>query len=138
MIRSLLGVIGGITLLGLLSCGGSSSPTQHNGAPPGGGNMTTVSIGDNFFNPQTITVNPGDTVNWVMTGVNMGHTVTDNGGAFDSGMVFTSAGASFQHTFSASDSGKTFNYICRTHAACCNMKGAVQVGSSAPPPGPGY
>lgn len=138
MVRTILVFLTGVSVLASLSCGGSSSPTEHNGTPPGGGNMTTVSVGDNFFSPQSVTVNPGDTVKWVMMGSAMGHTVTDNGGAFDSGMVFTSAGASFQHTFTASDANKTFNYFCQTHAMCCNMRGSVSVGANAPPPAPGY
>ena len=137
MVRSMLGIGSILSLLALLSCGGGSSPTQNNMAPPGGGGMTTVSVGDNFFSPMSVSVQPGDTVKWVLTGSNMMHTVTDNGGAFDSGMVFTSTGATFQHTFSASDSGKTFNYFCRTHAVCCNMRGSVSVGANAPPPSPG-
>ena len=138
MVRTILGFLAGAAALASLSCGGSSSPTQHNSAPPGGGNTMTVSVGDNFFSPQSVMVNPGDTVKWVMIGSAMGHTVTDNGGAFNSGMVFTSTGASFSHTFTAADAGHTFNYICQTHAACCGMRGAVQVGMNAPPPGPGY
>ncbi len=138
MIRFLLTVFSAVSVLALLSCGGSSSPTQSNMAPPGGGNMVTVSVVDNAFNPQTVHVSPGDTVKWVLMGSNTMHTVTDNGGAFNSGFVFTSPGASFTHTFTTSDAGHTFNYICQTHAACCGMRGAVEVGSGAPPPGPGY
>jgi plastocyanin len=137
MIRSMLGILSILSLLALVSCGGGSSPTQNNMAPPSG-TMTTVSVGDNFFSPQSVTVNPGDTVKWVLTGSNTMHTVTDNGGAFNSGMVFTSTGATFQHTFTSADAGKTFNYICQTHAVCCGMRGAVSVGANAPPPSPGY
>lgn len=125
----------------LIACGGgggSSTPTQSNGTPPSGTSTVTVQLMDDFYSPKNIQVQPGDTVRWVMAGQHSGHSVTDSGGAFDSGFVFTSTGASFSHTFTTGDSGKTFNYLCRTHGACCGMKGSVQVGSGSPPPSPGY
>ena len=122
----------------LISCGGGggggSSPTSI--APPGSSEMT-VQVGDDFYNPKDVTVEPGTTVHWVKTGVHPGHTVTDTGGAFDSGMIFTSTGASFDHVFTSADGGKTFNYFCQTHGSM-GMRGSVRVGSAAAPPNPGY
>jgi PKD repeat protein len=102
-----------------------------------------VHVGDDFYDPQTVTVNPGDTVQWVLTGSLTNHTVTSGvvgapDGAFNSGFVLTSAGATFQHTFTTADKGKTFNYYCISHGACCGMKGAIKVGDTAPGPHPGY
>lgn len=93
---------------------------------------------DNAFSPRSVTVQPGDTVRWVLQGSAVGHTVTDNTGAFDSGMVFNTGGDSYSHTFGIADSGRTFEYQCATHQACCQMQGSVRVGTDAPPPSPGY
>lgn len=119
-------------------CGGSkSSPTENRTNPPAGSSgMTAVQVGDDFFSPQSVRIQAGDTVQWTLTGQMTNHTVTDNGGAFDSGFL-TRPGMTFSHTFSASDAGKTFNYQCRTHGSL-GMKGSVQVGNNAPPPNPGY
>ncbi len=120
-----------------VSCGGGGgggSPT----APPVPPGVVTVQITDNAFSPRSVTVEPGDTVRWVMQGAAAGHTVTDNTGAFDSGQVFNAAGDSFSRTFGAADAGRTFEYRCATHQACCQMQGSVRVGTNAPPPGPGY
>jgi plastocyanin len=122
----------------LLACGGGgggSTPTSTNSST--NSSMMTVQIGDDFFSPKDIQVQPGTTVHWVMAGVHPGHTVTDTGGAFNSGMIFTSSGASFDHVFTSADSGKTFNYFCQTHVNL-GMKGSVQVGQGAAPPNPGY
>jgi len=100
--------------------------------------MVIVQVLDNSFNPQSVTVNPGDTVRWVMAGSAAGHTVTDEGGVFDSGFAFGHSGDSFDHTFTAADDGKTFQYRCTSHFACCRMAGSVRVGANAPAPDPGY
>ncbi len=127
--------LAGLSMLTLISCG---SPTQP-------GPMTfTVQVADFSYSPQSVKVNPGDTVRWVLASGSMtNHTVTDTTDTppFDSG--FLPSGGSFQHTFTATDAGKTFNYLCKTHggsppAPGYNMKGDVRVGASAPPPGPGY
>ena len=100
--------------------------------------MVTVEVVDSDYNPGTVVVNPGDTVRWVMRGSEPGHTVTALNGAFNSGFAFTADGATFQHSFTAADDNQTFEYSCVTHAACCNMRGSVRVGTSSPPPLPGY
>lgn len=120
---------------GMLACGGSSykSPTD----PQPGGQKVTIEVTDTSFSPQSVQINPGDTVEWVLRGSMFNHTVTDSGGAFDSGFAFKVPNAIFQRTFGADTAGRTFNYQCTTHVAF-GMKGSVRVGSSAPPPGPGY
>jgi len=115
--------------------GGGNSPT----APPPPSNSLVVEIRDFEFVPKSITVNPGDTVTWRLTGsAGIGHTVTAGGGVFDSGASFNTAGATFSHTFTAADAGKTFQYYCIAHQVCCLMQGSVRVGDTAPPPPPGY
>jgi len=66
------------------------------------------------------------------------HTVSDENGAFNSGLVFTAAGAAYEHTFTEADRDKTFEYRCNAHQLCCQMQGSVRVGSNAPAPRPGY
>lgn len=113
--------------------GGGNSPT----APMSNG-VVTVEIHDDFFSPKSVTVAPGQTVRWVLVGSDYQHTVTELDGRWDSGFRFTSSGATFAHTFGNGDDGMTFQYYCKTHRGCCQMQGSVRVGSTAPPPPPGY
>jgi plastocyanin len=117
-----------------LACGGGGgySPTE----PRGGPKTVTINVIDFAFEPRSVTINPGDTVRWVMQGSDLHHSVTALNGAFDSGAVFTSAGATFERTFS--EANKTYEYYCKMHRDCCNMKGSILVGEAAPPPDPGY
>jgi plastocyanin len=136
MLRQVLMVAGIVAAAGCGGGGGSSPTENKTSPPPGSAGVVSVQVGDNFFNPQSVRVEPGQTVQWTLVGQMTNHTVTDTGGAFDSGFLSRS-GATFSHTFGAGDSGRTFNYQCQTHASL-GMKGAVQVGSNAPPPNPGY
>jgi PKD repeat protein len=103
------------------------APLSVAGAPP---NSVTVQVGDDFYNPKNVTIAPGMTVHWVLTGSLHNHTVTDSGGAFNSGMTLTSSGATFDHTFTAADAGKKFDYLCTSHGSCCGMVGSVTVSST--------
>jgi LPXTG-motif cell wall-anchored protein len=78
----------------------------------------SVSIVDFAFNPGSITVNAGDTVQWTNNGkVPEGHDVTGDG--LDSGQL--KSGDTYSHTFNAAG---TFSYICSIHPS---MKGTVKV-----------
>jgi plastocyanin len=92
-------------------------------------------VKDNSYEPKSITIEPGDTVRWVLNGNERTHTVTARNGAFDSGAVFTSSGAVYERRF---DTGGTWDYSCQAHKDCCQMQGSVRVGRDAPPPGTGY
>ena len=117
--------------------GGGSMPTENKTSPPAGSTGTvSVQVGDDFFSPKSVQVSPGQSVQWMLVGQMTNHTVTDSGGAFDSGFL-SSPGAMFSHTFTAADSGRTFNYLCQTHGSL-GMRGDVRVGSTAPSPNPGY
>lgn len=138
---SLSGAALALLLAALTACGGGGGSHNPMTPPPPGpppANTTVVQVLDNSFNPQSVTVNPGDTVRWVMAGSAAGHTVTDEGGAFDSGFAFARAGDVFEHQFTSADDGHTFQYRCTSHFVCCRMAGSVRVGATAPPPGPGY
>jgi len=130
-----------VAVLGALACsgGGGGSPTSPGNTPSSNPSQIVVEVQDDAFSPKSISIQPGDTVVWRLTGSpSAGHTVTDLDGTFDSGHVFTSAGATFQHTFTSADAGKTFQYKCQTHYACCMMQGSIRVGDNAPTPAPGY
>ena len=91
----------------------------------------SVSMGDNFFSPATITIDVGGTVTWANTGQE-DHTATGSG--FDTGVV--APGASASHTFTTAGA---FPYVCALHA---DMNGTVSVlaGTGTDPggdPGPG-
>lgn len=119
------------------ACGGDNdSPT----APPmpAPGSVVTVEIQDFRFEPRSVTIQPGQTVRWVLRGPTTTHNVVDNGGAFNSGFVFTAQGATFERPFLNTEEGRTFEYRCTTHVGCCQMQGSVRVGATAPEPGPGY
>jgi plastocyanin len=78
----------------------------------------SVTMGDFFYDPETVSVDPGDTVSWTNVGeAPEGHTVTGDG--FDSGVV--EEGGEFSHRF---DDPGTYDYICSLHD---NMTGTVVV-----------
>lgn len=126
----------------LAACGGGSSgggggtPTAP--PPPSDGSVVTIEVREHLFDPRSVTVQPGQTVRWVFRGQDPTHTATARDGTFDSGFVFQNQGDTFEHTFGGNLDGQTFEYSCQSHADCCNMKGSVRVGSSAPAPDPGY
>lgn len=70
----------------------------------------TVEMGDNFFNPASVTVNVGDTVTWTNKG-NRPHDVTALNGAFSSPRRMMN-GATF--TYTATTAG-TYQYECTIH-----------------------
>ena len=81
--------------------------------------------GDTSFSPSSVSIQPGDTVQWVWKSKSMPHSVTSGGGLFDSG-VHQSNTFTFSHTFPAAG---TFPYFCTVHPIL--MKGTVTVASAA-------
>jgi len=122
----------------VLSCGGGGGgygggPTAP---PPPTPTTHVVTITDNVYSPKQLTIQPGDTVRWVLNSTTYTHTVTAKDGSFDSGFTFTSQGAVYERRF---DNKGTYEYNCKTHSDCCLMRGSVLVGNDAmPPPDPGY
>lgn len=82
----------------------------------------TVTMGDNFFSPSSVTIAVGDTVTWRNNG-QAPHTATANNGSFDTGTI--QPGGSGSHTF---NSAGTIPYICTIHAG---MTGTVRVLASS-------
>jgi plastocyanin len=93
--------------------------------------QAAVTAGDNFFQPQSLTVSAGTTVVWTSTGA-LPHTVTSDTGAFDSGTL--NNGGTFQFTFSQPG---TYPYYCEFHGTSggVGMAGTivVQGGQQATP-----
>jgi plastocyanin len=116
-----VGIFGSRLLLVLLGLGAGFWPVALEAA------TSTVSIGDNFFSPPTVTINVNDTVQWNWTGVSV-HSSTANGtpALWDSGIVGN--GSSFSHTFATAGS---FPYHCNVHAL---QTGTVTVQAANQPP----
>ena len=94
----------------------------------------TVSVKDNLFDPKTITINVGDTVNWQYAGQNE-HTVSADDGSFDSGDLKTGEKTSFSFTFTKAG---TFAYHCKYHggAGGQGMAGTIVVQAAGAPAAP--
>lgn len=97
-----------------------------------------VEVRNNFFAPQSVQIQPGDTVVWTFKGAN--HSVTADEGqseSFDSDpdepFPVHPIDDTFSHTF---NSPGRFTYFCKVHPT--TMKGTVVVGDPGggdPPPG---
>jgi len=88
-----------------------------------------VGAGGLKFTPQNVTIQVGDTVQWVWAA--SGHSSTSGtpgnpDGMWDSGVQNT--GFIFNQTFTTAG---TFNYFCSPHGLCCGMIGSVTVTSAA-------
>ena len=99
-------------------------------APPTGGGPTrpggpaAVTIVDSAFNPASLEIAVGTTVNWTNAG-RARHTATADNGAFDSGDL--AAGGRFSYTFATPG---TYAYKCEIHP---EMRGVIGVGAAPPP-----
>ena len=114
----------------LAACGGSSSSGGADTCTPKGGstsgtgdqvvkiNVDTSTVGR--YDPSTVTVTKGQTVEWDWVANDAQHSVTEDANAtFDSGLC--SAGAKFVVTFNTAGD---FKYHCTIHSA---MLGDVKV-----------
>ena len=93
--------------------GGATDTAAGPGEAGGGGGETSVSIGDNFFEPQEISVAKGATVKWTNEG-QVAHTATKTEGPgpqFDSGTIEPGGDFSFKMT----EAGM-IEYVCTIHA----------------------
>ena len=84
--------------------------------------VKTVSIGDNFYSPRTISIKVGDTVTWRNDGA-APHSATADGGSFDTGVF--NGGQSRSETFSTAG---TVPYFCTVHGQA--QSGTIEVRSS--------
>jgi plastocyanin len=94
--------------------------------------QVTVGDGGAVFTPDTVTIHPGDTVEWIWVGTAMSHTVT-SGTPLSAGAQFDSGGHrepfTFSHTFQSV--GKV-DYFCRIHTDI-RMFGVVNVVAGTSP-----
>lgn len=97
---------------------------------PGNASSSAISIGDDFFSPNNLTVATGTTVVWTHNGNNR-HTVTSDtpAGLFDSGDLNHGQTFSFRFT----QEGE-IHYSCRVHGV--SMSGIITVTSTGGEPDP--
>src|SRR5262245_37219597 len=100
----------------------TSGPATSRSAMAHASASATVTMGDNFFSPNSVTVAVGDTVSWRNNG-QATHNATASDGSFATGNI--SPGGSGSHTFS---SAGTFDYVCTIHPG---MNGTVRVLASS-------
>jgi plastocyanin len=103
---------------GYPSGGGMPSVGSQSDDASDGGSESDVAIIDFAFQPAAVFVHAGDTVSWSNNG-QADHTVTDNAGAFDSGVL--SPGGEYSETF---DTPGVYSYHCEIHD---NMRGTLVV-----------
>ncbi len=92
---------------------------------------TNVSVGNDFFSPQNVAINPGDTVKWTWAETGIPHNTTGPGTPpLWASTNISSAGTTYSHTFATAGS---YAYECTIHAAF-GMTGSVTVRSANAPP----
>ena len=115
----LLGTFALIAAAAFLSHARAEQSANSTNTPP---KVVTVLIRQFKFDPATVTVHEGDTVEWKNNDI-VPHTATADEGAqvpaFDSGIIHEGAGWRF-----VTQKRGTYNYICRLHP---NMKGQLIV-----------
>ena len=125
-----LAVVAGASALVLASCGGGgtsngggSSCSPSGGTTSGTAAQTVKVVSDpntvGKFDPSSISVKTGDTVEWDFQDSSSPHTVTADDGSFDS--CSQNAGYKFFFTFSKAGD---FKYHCTLHA---QMLGDIKV-----------
>ncbi len=87
------------------------------------GDITTVTIGNNFFSPATVNIDIGDTVRWIHTGGVISHTTTANNGAWNSGTM-TGGDTFYSSSQFLFDTAGSYPYFCSFHIG---MTGTVNV-----------
>src|SRR2546427_4425690 len=112
--RAMIGVVAVVALLGG-AWGSATSPANSCGSSGANANVNTTN--SNSFSQNTATINHGQTVCW-QNSSSVAHTVTDDGGAFDTNLP---VGQILVHTYSTAG---TYPYHCKIHAG---MTGSITV-----------
>ncbi len=102
--------------------------------PVAGATTVTITVGDNFYAPQTVTIHPGDIIAWhYQGGANSHPTAADDGIAWP---IFTINAANPDKSLAFPTAG-SFPYHCQFHgAAGTGMYGVITVAAAlavAPP-----
>jgi plastocyanin len=110
-----------ITFAACSKSGSNPKPEPDPPKPPTTTPVTTaaVSIKDFAYSKATVNLKVGGTVTWTNDDTTP-HTVTDNGGTFDSQSI--AASAKFAHTFSTAG---TYTYHCTFHSMMASAKVVV-------------
>lgn len=96
-----------------------------------GKDAVTVKVGADkglAFDPASVHVDNGATVQWKWTGKGAGHSVVAEDGTFNSGNPVQTTGIAFEYTFNEDG---IYHYYCVVHKGQ-GMKGAVVVGTDYP------
>ena len=106
-------------VVAVVGCGGDSPTDDGGGAPPV--STTSVTVGDFFFNAESIVVDPGATVTWTWVGA-ISHNVT-----FASSAI-TSSDTQINGTHQAAMPTATgaYGYQCTIHPSLMNGSVTVQ------------
>jgi plastocyanin len=96
----------------LLAACGSGTPAKSGSSAPTGTSSsgTSITISNFMFSPMSLTVSPGSTVK-VTNKDSATHTLTANGGQFNTGDVTQNQ----TKTFKAPSKPGTYHYICNIH-----------------------
>jgi plastocyanin len=123
-----LSLLTGLSLGSLLiGCGGGySTPT----APTTGGGANTVTVGDNYFSPVTLSVPLNTTVTWSWASGSSQHNVTFDDNSPASGPM---SSGTFTRTFGGAG---TFTYYCSIHGRAV-MHGTITVSTAGTSSGGG-
>ncbi len=114
-----IGVVALVFAIQELTENGETVPLQEQFPEPGGARTVGVTMHDNEFIPQNVSIRPGQTVVWSNADETV-HTVTSTTGRFDSGPI--AAGESYERTFLGFG---VYRYRCKIHGQ--QMRGRVTV-----------
>lgn len=133
-VRTGIGAFAGIgAAAALAACGGDDGVTDPGGGGGGGGGGNggtgadhTIDVDDNFFSPASLTVQEGESVEWIHVGGNF-HTITPDGHSEWERQGFPTGSDPFVHTF---NSAGTYEYFCEPHVNE-GMVGTITVEASS-------
>lgn len=111
--QSLLAGLGLVSMLA--GCGGGSDVTSG----PSGGGGNSVTVGNNFFSPVSLSVPASTTITWTWAAGAVDHNVTFD----DNEHSATQSSGTYQRTFGTAG---TYNYHCTIHGAQV-MHGTITV-----------
>jgi len=94
----------------------------------------TIEVGDNFYSPENVTINPGDVVVWRNVGSGLHPTVSET----SAWSTFTISPTNTTAQVTGLTAGTTFKYYCSAHSFVSNgtrqgMIGSITVRSVATP-----
>jgi len=108
--------------------GGEANGTAENGGEDGATETLTVGPdGNNVFDPDSLTIEPGTTVEFVWDSDTHNMVVESGPDEWEGHQPIESAGFSYEHTF---EEEGTYEYICEPHVAA-GMEGTLSVEEGA-------